>query len=305
MKSRSAVVILVALLVVSTALAGYGQEDFSADLLVEELRRAEELINEGEMEKGLESLKGVRSILDSKISELSGNGEVPEKEKLTELEKKLETFEARLSEMEGIKSTGAGSSLKVGYVNATEAFNVFTNAVKEEREGAQAKNEELVKLREKAIQGKISESEFKKQSDILQAEKLKAQLQIDLAMVEAMIVAKGFESVSDRLVQLKGQVEPIIKQLNDVLKDMREGSAIPEEVSQTLSQINSQYKQLDELLTKLIESKIFQVANVQAQQEGYDLVLRQENVVLYGNQNTVYDLTKITKEALRGEMSSE
>jgi len=305
MKSRSAVVILVALLVVSTALASYGQEDFSADLLIEELRRAEELINKGEMEKGLESLKGVRSILDSKISELSGNGEGPEKEKLTELEKKLETFQARLSEMEGTEATGAGSALRVGYVNATEAFNVFTNAVKEERESAQAKNEELIKLREKAIQGNISESEFKKRSDILQAEKLKAQLQIDLAMVEAMIVAKGFQSVSDRLVKLKGQVEPIINQLNNVLSNMKEGSAIPEEVSQTLSQINSQYKQLDELLTKLIESKIFQVANVQARKEGYDLVLRQENVVLYGNQNTVKDLTEITKEALREEMSSE
>ncbi len=305
MKSRSAVVILVALLVVSTALAGYGQEDFSADLLIEELRRAEELINKGEMEKGLESLKGVRSILDSKISELSGNGEEPEKEKLTELEKKLETFQARLSEMEGTGATGAGSALRVGYVNATEAFNVFTNAVKEERESAQAKNEELIKLREKAIQGNISESEFKKRSDILQAEKLKAQLQIDLAMVEAMIVAKGFQSVSERLIKLKGQVEPIINQLNNVLSNMKEGSAIPEEVSQTLSQINSQYKQLDELLTKLIETKIFQVANVQARKEGYDLVLRQENVVLYGNQNTVKDLTEITKEALREEMSSE
>lgn len=272
-KTLSVSLTLVMVLTLLVSLVGFGQEDFTADLLIKELRRAEQLINDGKVQQGLESLRGVQSILNSKIRELSPDGQA------------------------GV------SSLKIGYVNATEAFAVFTDAVSEERQSAQKKDEELRNLREKAIQGEISESEYRKQADILQAEKLKAQLEIDMAMVKTMLSAPGFESVSDQLKKLSNQVQPIMDELNSTLKNMRQGSAVPKEVNNTLSQINSQYQQLDDLLTKLIESKIFQIANVRANEEGYDLVLRQENVVLYGNQDTVDNLTGMTKKALQNELS--
>lgn len=272
-KTLSVSLTLVMVLTLLVSLVGFGQEDFTADLLIKELRRAEQLINDGKVQQGLESLRGVQSILNSKIRELSPDGQA------------------------GV------SSLKIGYVNATEAFAVFTDAVSEERQSAQKKDEELRALREKAIQGEISESEYRKQADILQAEKLKAQLEIDMAMVKTMLSAPGFESVSDQLKKLSNQVQPIMDELNSTLKNMRQGSAVPKEVNNTLSQINSQYQQLDDLLTKLIESKIFQIANVRANEEGYDLVLRQENVVLYGNQDTVDNLTGMTKKALQNELS--
>ncbi|MCF7876557.1 hypothetical protein K9M06_05825 [Candidatus Bipolaricaulota bacterium] len=273
-KTVSVSLTLVLVLTLLVSLVGFGQENFTADLLIKELRRAEQLINDGEVQQGLESLRGVQSILNSKISEFSPDD----------------------------KRAGV-SALKVGYVNATEAFTVFTDAVKEERQSAQAKDEELRSIREKAIQGEISKSEYQKQADILQAEKLKAQLEIDMAMVEKMRSAPGFESVSDQLKKLSNQVQPIMDELNSTLKNMRQGSAVPKEVNNTLSQINSQYQQLDDLLTKLIESKIFQIANVRASEAGYDLVLRQENVVLYGNQETVDNLTGMTKKALQEELS--
>ena len=274
MKSKLSIgLTLIMVLGLTVSIVGSGAEEFSADLLVEELRRAEQLINEGKTQQGLESLQGVQSILNSKISELSPDGQA------------------------GV------SALKIGYVNATEAFTVFTEAVSKERESAQQKDEELRQLREKAIQGEISESQYRKQADILQAEKLKAQLEIDMAMVKTMRSAPGFESVSDQLNNLSNQVQPIMEELNSTLKNMREGSAVPEEVNNTLSQINSQYQQLDDLLTKLIESKIFQIANVRANEAGYDLVLRQENVVLYGNQDTVDNLTEMTKNALSDELT--
>lgn len=272
-KTLSVSLTLVMVLTLLVSLVGFGQEDFTADLLIKELRRAEQLINDGKVQQGLESLRGVQSILNSKISELSPDGQA------------------------GV------SVLKIGYVNATEAFAVFTDAVSEERQSAQKKDEELRALREKAIQGEISESEYRKQADILQAEKLKAQLEIDMAMVKTMLSAPGFESVSDQLKKLSNQVQPIMDELNSTLKNMRQGSAVPKEVNNTLSQINSQYQQLDDLLTKLIESKIFQIANVRANEAGYDLVLRQENVVLYGNQDTVDNLTGMTKKALQNELS--
>lgn len=295
-------VLLILSLILSISVLGQAQNDFSADMLIEELRRAEDLINSGKVSQGVEALQGVRSIIDSKISQYGEAGEVTGPE-LSQLKNQINTLKGRISSLEN-RGTSGGSTLQVGYVNATEAFNVFTNAVKEERQKAQSKNQELLKLREEAIQGKISKSEYNKRSDVLQAEKLKAQIEIDLAMVEKMINSKGFESISDRLKQLKDQVEPMMAELNKVLNNMREGTAIPEEVQQSLSQINSQYKQLDELLTRLIETKIFQIANVRAQQQGYDLVLRQENVVLYSNTNAVDNLTEMTKETLRQQMGS-
>jgi Skp family chaperone for outer membrane proteins len=93
-------------------------------------------------------------------------------------------------------------------------------------------------------------------------------------------------------------------ELDSLLSEIKGGTAVPEEVSQTLSQIHSQYQQLDDLLTRLIETKIFQIANIRADQEGYDLVLRQENVVIYRNSSKVDDLTEMTKKALREEIGS-
>ena len=233
-----------------------------------------------------------------------GTGTGVSGEELTSLENELSQLETRVSELSQGTDSGGVSTLKVGYVNATEAFTVFTDAVSEEREGAQAKDEELRSLREQAIQGEISESEYRQQADILQAEKLKAQLEIDMAMIEKMMSAPGFESVAGQLENLSSQVQPIMEELNSTLENMRQGSAAPEEVNNTLSQINNQYQQLDDLLTRLIESKIFQIANVRANEAGYDLVLRQENVVLYGNQNSVDNLTEMTMTALQEELSA-
>ena len=299
-------VCLIALVVISLGISGFGQEDFSADLLIDELRRAEELINSGRVNQGLDSLKGVRSILESKINQLAGAGTEGDISSagLSELRERMSSFETRLNELEGTAASGKGSMMRVGYVNASEAFQVFTDLVQVEREAARSKNEELLALREQAIKGEISESEYRKQSDILQAEKLKAQLEIDLAMVEKMISAKGFESVSSQLNQLKDQVAPIMTELEQTLQNLRSNAATPEEVAQTLSQINNQYQQLDDLLTRLIETKIFQIANREASREGYDLVLRQENVVLHANQNSVDNLTEMTKEALKADLSN-
>ncbi len=280
-KSVTVALCLLIVLFFTSSLVGFGQEDLSTDLLIEELKRAEKLVNNGEITKALDSLLGVRSILDSNIRELSES-------------------EGREVDLELY-----GAGLKIGYINAKEAFTVFTQAVEEERKSAQEKSKELVSLREQALKGEISEGEYKRQRDILQAERLKAKLEIDIAMLDKMLQAEGFESVSDRLFELKEQVGPIMSELENVLSDVREGAAVPEEISQTLSQISRQYEQLDKILTGLMEKKIFQITNIRADEEGYDLVLRQENVVLYRNSNRIDDLTEMTKEALRKEIASE
>lgn len=249
----------------------------------------------------VDEVSALKSSISNLEQEVENTGVGVSGADVTELKTKVQNLESQVNEIESAGSTDGGAGLEIGYVNAKEAFTVFTDAVSEERERAQKKNEELLALREKAIQGEISEEEYKTQNITLQAEKLKAQLAIDLAMIDKMIDAPGFTEVSDRLKQLKSQVDPIMSELDGVLEKLESGTAIPED-EQTLSQINNQYQQLDDLLTRLIESKIFQITNLEAQDRNYDLVLRQENVVLYRNGNRIDNLTDMTKQALRKDL---
>ncbi len=252
----------------------------------------------------VDEVRALRSSLGELEKEVEESGTESPGVDLSSLQSRVEDVENQISSLKTSESTGGESGLRIGYVNAKDAFSVFTDAVQEERQRAQKKNEELVNLREQAIQGEITEEEYQQQADILQAEKLKAQLEIDLAMVDKMIAAKGFESVADRLRKLKGQVDPVVSQLDQVLTQMRNNSITPQEAEGALSQINNQYQQLDDLLTNLIETKIFQITNRKADEEGYDLVFRQSNVILYRDSARIDDLTDTTKETLKSEMTS-
>ena len=249
----------------------------------------------------VDEVSALKSSLDQLEQKVDNTGVGVSGQDVSELQSRVQNLESQVEELETTGSSGS-AALEIGYVNAQEAFTVFTDAVSEEREKVQQKTEEIRELQSNPDQA--SESEYRK----LQAEQLRAQLQIDLAMIKKMKSAKGFQSISDELTNFEGQVQPIVDELDRVLESLEGGSAIPEEVNRTLSQVNSMYQQVDSQLTSLIESKIFQIANVQAVEEGYDLVFRQENVMLYPNQrNTndeIDDLTDMMKEALKDELSA-
>ncbi|MFP3953230.1 MAG: hypothetical protein ACLFVS_03775, partial [Candidatus Acetothermia bacterium] len=192
---------------------------------------------------------------------------------------------------------------KIGYVNANEAFTVFTDAVSEERSQVETLEEEMLSLREQAIQGEITAEEYQQEIDIKQAEVLKAQLDINLSMVDKMIESTGFSNYADRLKELRNQFDPVIEELENTLADLKDNSASPEEVSNLLSQVNNQYTQLDDLLTNLIESKIAQVTNNLADAGSYDMVFREANVLLAQNQSSIDNLTDQAKEELRKEIA--
>ena len=249
----------------------------------------------------VDEVSALKSSLDNLEQKVDNTGVGVSGQDVSELQSRVQSLESQVNELETTEKSGS-AGLEIGYVNAQEAFTVFTDAVSEEREKVQQKTEEIRELQSNPDQA--SESEYRK----LQAEQLRAQLQIDLAMIKKMKSAKGFQSISDELTNFEGQVQPIVDELDRVLESLEGGSAIPEEVNRALSQVNSMYQQVDSQLTSLIESKIFQIANVQAVEEGYDLVFRQENVMLYPNQrNTndeIDDLTDMMKEALKDELSA-
>ncbi len=290
--------VLVIVILLAASFVSLGAEDVSFDKVIKVLEEAEKTIEAGDKEKGVDSINLAVSMLNRRVAELGGSSTAS---KLQDEISKLKT------DLQNLKSSSGNqpfSGLKVGYVNVTDAFTVFTDAVQEERSKVTSLKEQLLDLRTKAIQGEITAEEYQQQNDILQAERLRAQFQIELAMIDEMISSKGFESVKDRLRELRDQVRPTVDQLEKTLLNMRENSAIPEEVNQVLTQANSQYEQLDSLLSNLIQSKIVQATNERARQLGYDLVLREQNVVLASNQESIDNLTEPTKEALRQQLNS-
>lgn len=289
---------LVIVLILSFSIAAAGAEEVSLEEVIKVLEEAERTIESGDSQKGIESLKIAISMLNSRVAELGGT------DATSELRAELSDLRSEMENLKASSGTQVSSGLKVGYVNVAEAFTVFTDAVQTERESVTSIKDQLLELRSKAMRGEIDAEEYNQKNDILQAERLRAQFEIELAMIEEMMDSKGFESVQDRLRELEEQVRPSVDQIEKTLLDMREDSAIPEEVSQILTQANSQYEQLDSLLSNLIQSKIVQATNQKAKELGYDLVLREQNVVLARNQESIDNLTEPTKQTLREELNS-
>lgn len=258
-----------------------------------------------------ESTTGNLTQLKEKVAKLEEQlatvptGNFSDAEALQSLQNDVQQLRTELNDVKdtATPSTSGGQSLDVGFLNAQNVFTIFTDAVAEQREKAQQKDEEITELAQKAQQGEIEESEFRQEYDRLQAEKLKAQLAIDLAMIDQMIEAKGFQSIRDQLEKLKDNAEPITTNLNMLLNNINSGTIDPNQAENKIVQLQNQFKQLDQLMTRVIESKMAQVANRLAQEKNYDLVFREENVVLYGNPDQIHNLTEETKQILKNELT--
>ena len=189
-------------------------------------------------------------------------------------------------------------TLQVGYINVQGCFSVFWNAVQDERDKVKQKQKELLELQKSLQQGDISESNYRQQRDLLQAQRLLAEFEVDLSMIEQMIDAQGYQSISDQLTQLRDRIEPAVSQLSE-LTDQIENSAVPpQEAEGMLQNVSSYYDRVDQTVTQVITSKIFQITNAYAEEEGYDLVIKEQNIIIYKDNATIQNLTDKIKKRL-------
>jgi len=251
------------------------------------------------------------------------------RERITSLEEKFQnaeirfheeflTFEAGLtelgSELEQLRqdvSRGIGAldtkleelrepalPLRIAYINAEEAFSVFTEAVADLREKAMDKQKELLELQQQYLASTVSKEEYESRLIELEVELLQAQLNIDIGTIDRMIAAPGFADISNDLERLREEARPVIDMMRNLVSTVRVGVVDPQEVENRYSQVKNAFTQLDQLLTQAATAKIVQAAEKVAVENGYDLVLRTANVIVYRNTARLVSITEEVKRAL-------
>ena len=188
--------------------------------------------------------------------------------------------------------------LKVAYINAEDAFSVFTDAVNDLRQRAVDKKGEIVKLQQQYMASTISKDDFDSQNNQLQVELLQAQLNIDLGTIDKMIASSGFSDMKSDLQRLKDEAQPVVDEMKNLVSTVRVGVIDTTEFQNRYTQVKNAFTQLDQLLTQAATAKIVQAADKVAVDKGYDLVLRTKNVIVYRNTSKMTDITELVKKEL-------
>jgi Skp family chaperone for outer membrane proteins len=204
-------------------------------------------------------------------------------------------FEALQDEVSGIEGQ---SAVRIAYVNAEDAFTVFTDAVADQRQRAADKAAEITELREEFLQSTISGDDYEQQLMELQAGLLDAQFSVDLSMIDKMVAADGFADIRGDLTALKEQAQPVVSEMKDLLSTTQTGVISSSEFQTRYTQLESAYNQLDQLLVSAASSKIVQAAKEISIEKGLDLVLRVKNVIIYRNPAALIDITDLVKARL-------
>lgn len=203
-------------------------------------------------------------------------------------------LEDRLAVLE----TKSSSPLRIAYLNAEQAFTVFTDAVQDLRQKALDKQKEKLELQQQYLAGTVSKEEYEARQIELEVELLQAQLNIDMGTIDRMIAAPGFSDIRSDLERLREEAQPVIDMMRNLVSTVRVGVVDPQEVENRYNQVKNAFTQLDQLLTQAATAKIVQAAEKVAVGNGYDLVLRTQNVIIYRNTAKLVDITDLVKHEL-------
>jgi len=203
-----------------------------------------------------------------------------------------------LKERVAILETKPSYPLNIAYINAEDAFTVFTDAVKDLRQKALDKQAEIVKLQQDFLASKISKEDYQAKYNQLQVELLQAQLNIDIGTLNKLISAPGFSGTQSDLERLKDEAQPVVEEMNKLVQMVRTGVIDPQEFQSRYTEVKNAFTQLDQLLTQAVTSKIVEAANKVAVKNGYDLVLRAKNVIIYRNTAKLPNITDLVKQEI-------
>ncbi len=203
-----------------------------------------------------------------------------------------------LEDRVAVLETKSGSPLRVAYLNAEQAFTIFTDAVQDLRQKALDIQKEAVELQQQYLASTVSREEYETRQIELEVELLQAQLNIDIGTIDRMIAAPGFADIRNDLERLREEAQPVVDMMRNLVSTVRVGVVDPQEVENRYTQVKNAFTQLDQLLTQAATAKIVEAAEKVAVENGYDLVLRTKNVIIYRNTAKLVDITDLVKHEL-------
>ena len=208
---------------------------------------------------------------------------------------RAKALDTRISALE---AKAAGPQLKIGYLDTESAFTVFTDVVKDLRQKAQDKANEIVALQQQFSAGAITKQDYDTKNNQYQSELLQAQLTIDLGTIDKMIAAAAFSDIKPQLQQIRVNAQPLVDQMKNLVSTARVGVVNVQEFQSNYSALSSSFSQLDQLLTQAALVKVASATQKVALQNGFDLVLQKKNIVIYQNTARVTDITDLVKREL-------
>jgi len=238
---------------------------------------------------------------DSKLNDLNDLIDAVET-RLDKLENDFALFGERvLNRLDSVESSISYTSsppVKIAYISAEDAFSVFTDAVSDLRQLAVDKQGEISRLQKQYMASTISKDQYDSQYRELQVELLQAQLNIDIGTIDKMISSSGFSDMWHDLQLLKQEAQPVVNQMRSLVSTVRGGIIDSIEFENRYTQLKNAFSQLDQLLTQAASAKIVQAANNIAEREGYDIVLRAKNVIVYRNTSKIENITELVKQEI-------
>jgi len=196
----------------------------------------------------------------------------------------------RLDSVESSISFTSSPPVKIAYIS--------TDAVSDLRQLAVDKQGEITKLQQQYMASTISKDEYNERSRELQVGLLQAQINIDIGTIDKMLASSGFSDMKSDLQLLKDEARPVVDEMKNLVSTVRVGIVDSIRFDNRYSQLKNAFGQLDELLTQAATAKIVQAANKIAEREGYDIVLRTKNVIVYRNSSKIEDITELVKQEI-------
>ncbi len=225
------------------------------------------------------------------------------------LEARLEELAARVvaleevvqAQEERLEGLVAPPPVRIAVVDAETLFTrVFLPQVQAERAAMEAKAREIQSLQADYAAGRIGLDSYQQRYLRLQAEQIRASLNVNLAMLDKMIASPGFLNMRADLVSLRSEARPLESEAEALIKEAQTTIRDPSGFSDRLHQLQTAFQQLDQLLTQVAAAKILEIAQQVAREDGYDLVLRTKDVVMFWRELTIIDLSSDVEGRLWG-----
>jgi len=211
---------------------------------------------------------------------------------------RIADLEEQIEQLQG--QQGSGEGLRVAYLDAEEAFSVFLEATADLRERANEKMQEATDLQNEYAAATISRDDYQQRARELQAELLDAQLTIDIHALDKMIASDNFADIRSKLEEWRETAQLLANEVNNLVSMAKMGVVDATEYESRYATAENAFQQFDTGLTQAATLKIVQVAQQISIEDGYDMVLRVKNVLVYRNPAALIDITDEVKSRIAG-----